>query len=161
MHWCNKQIAHINTPSRCFYPLKTQTWLPERNFFGPPPGLKIVLKKATYTNDTHLSMRIFQALTRNHNGTHMTGTHPTRTHRTHPAAHTYPTCTHLASQWYSSHPDGKHLTSTHPAGTHPAHTHPTRTHRTGTKSIRSFTPRAARNCRPLCLPRSSRHEEDG
>ena len=84
------------------------------------------------TNDTHLSMRIFQALTRNHNGTHMTGTHPTRTHRTHPAAHTYPTRTNLASQWYSSHSNGKHLTSTHPAGTHP-----TRTHRTGTKSIRS------------------------
>ena len=86
------------------------------------------------TNDTHLSMRIFQALTRNHNGTHMTGTHPTRTHRTHPAAHTY---AHSHASWYSSHPDGKHLTSTHPAGRHPAHKHPTRTHRTGTKSIRS------------------------
>ena len=46
VHWCNKKIAHINTPTRCFYPLKTQTWLPaERKFFGPPPVLNIFQRR--------------------------------------------------------------------------------------------------------------------
>jgi hypothetical protein len=122
-------------------PSKRKAWLLGpcgADFFRAAAGAKDFLKKATYTNDTHLSMRIFQALTRNHNGTHMTGTHPTRTHRTHPAApHVSHSHASHASQSYSSHPNGKHPTSTHPAGTHPAHTHSTHTHRTGTKIIRS------------------------
>ena len=44
---------YLNTPTRCFYPLKTQTWLPaERKLFGPPPVLKILLEKATYAQTT-------------------------------------------------------------------------------------------------------------
>jgi hypothetical protein len=75
-----KNRSHKYTQSMFLPPQNAdvgRTWLPgpaERRFLGPPPVLKTFLEKATHAQTT-----LTQALTRNHNGTHMTGTHPTRT----------------------------------------------------------------------------------